>query len=291
MKTYEETARCVLARRDAYVKKQSAQRKRLVTAAACFCCCALLGTGAWRMAQTAKSAPTGDWQGTAAPQMQDSGMEYCDGEEYEVSGSEQPHPTVTENSTEEASEQDRETSAKRRGDREICIDSAEGPAPVGEPNWSDREQEPNWNDSPVSAIPGDTGALKSIGSVWGGSYMKDGRWYVLLTENTAEYQYEVFCMNPALTEDNVTFLAADYSLDYLTDLMQRISDRMADGSLTVASGAALREERNRVELDVSTSIAAAKRQLAALGIETDALLIVPGQNAVYECLPDIEKLS
>ena len=274
MKTYEETARRVLARRDEYNKKRAVQRKRITTAAACFCLCALLGAGAWRVAQVKTPAPAGDRQSDTVQPTHSSGVQEIDGQH-----SERPYPAVTEYA-EEAEEQERETNAKRREDWEICIDSAEGPAPVGEPNWNDRKQEPNWNDSPVSAIPGDTGALKSIGSVWGGSYMKDGRWYVLLTENTAEYQYEVFCMNPALREDNVTFLAADYSLDYLTDLMQRISHRMADGSLTVASGAALREERNRVELDVSTDVAAAKRQLAALGIEADAVDIVPEQGTV-----------
>lgn len=275
MRTYEETAQRVLARRDEYNKKQTAQRKRITTAAACLCLCALLGTGAWRMVQAKTPAPTGDWQYIAAPQTQ----EYYNGEEYEASVPEQPRPAVTENA-EEIDKQDRETSVKRREDWEICIDSAEGPAPVGEPNWNDREREPNWHDSPVTELPGDTGALKSTGSIWGGSYMENGHWYVLLTENTTEYQYEVFCMNPALTEDNVTFLPADYSLDHLTELMQRVSDRMADGSLTVASSAALREDVNRVELDVSTDIETAERQLSALGIETDALLIVPEQGAV-----------
>lgn len=274
MKTYEETAQRVLARRDEYNKKQTAQRKRITTAAACLCLCALLGTGAWRMAQAKTSAPTDNLQEDTAQPTQDSGARELDGQHYE-----HPYPAVTEY-TESVEEQDREMSVKRRGDWEICIDSAEGPAPVGEPNWNDREREPNWHDSPVTELSGDTGALKSTGSIWGGSYMENGHWYVLLTENTTEYQYEVFCMNPALTEDNVTFLSADYSLDHLTELMQRISDRMADGSLTVASSAALREDVNRVELDVSTDIETAERQLAALGIETDALLIVPEQGAV-----------
>lgn len=274
MRTYEETAQRVLARRDEYNKKQSAQRRWITTAAACLCLCALLGTGAWRMAQVKTPAPTDSLQEDAAQPTQGSGARELDGQHYE-----HPYPAVTEY-TESVEEQDREMSVKRRRDREICIDSAEGPAPVGEPNWNDREREPNWHDSPVTELPGDTGALKSTGSIWGGSYMENGHWYVLLTENTAEYQYEVFCMNPVLTEDNVTFLPADYSLDHLTELMQRISDRMADGSLTVASSAALREDVNRVELDVSTDIETAERQLAALGIETDALLIVPEQGAV-----------
>lgn len=274
MRTYEETAQRVLARRDEYNKKRSAQRRWITTAAACLCLCALLGTGAWRMAQVKTPAPTDSLQEDAAQPTQDSGARELDGQHYE-----HPYPAVTEY-TESVEEQDREMSVKRRRDREICIDSAEGPAPVGEPNWNDREREPNWHDSPVTELPGDTGALKSTGSIWGGSYMENGHWYVLLTENTAEYQYEVFCMNPVLTEDNVTFLPADYSLDHLTELMQRISDRMADGSLAVASSAALREDVNRVELDVSIDIETAERQLAALGIETDALLIVPEQGAV-----------
>ena len=269
MKTYEETAQRVLARRDEYDRKRKAQRKRLTTAAACFCCCALLGAGAWRTARAGKPALTGDWQGVSVPP--DSGIQDCNEQNRE-----QPRPAITENSTEELSKQ------KQRADWEIRIDSADGPAPVGEPNWEERAREPNWNDFPVTELPDDTGALRSTGSVWGGSYMKNGQWYVLLTENTAEYQYEVFCMNPALKEGSVIFLTADYSLDYLTELMQRISDRMADGSLSVASGAMLREERNRVELDVSTDVETARRQLAALGIETDALDIVPMRDAVTE---------
>ncbi len=101
----------------------------------------------------------------------------------------------------------------------------------------------------------ESGALKgdSFDTVWGGSYLDEsGRWVVWLTENTSENQTAVFEQNPELLESSTVFRTADYSLAYLTALLETISDGMRDGKLPFVSSAAVMESRNRVEVTVST---------------------------------------
>jgi hypothetical protein len=108
-------------------------------------------------------------------------------------------------------------------------------------------------DAPVQDEAGSTGALNALDAVWGGSYMdENGHWVVWLTENTPENQQEVFAQNPNLSESTTTFKQADYSLAYLTDLMAAISKEMGDGELSFVSTAALMEDKNRVEVTVTT---------------------------------------
>lgn len=110
----------------------------------------------------------------------------------------------------------------------------------------------------------EAGAPKGDGfdTVWGGSYLDEsGKWVVWLTENTPENQTAVFEQNPELLESSTVFHTADYSLAYLTALLEKISDGMRDGKLPFVSSAAVMESRNRVEVTVSTGDEA---QLAAL---------------------------
>lgn len=79
-----------------------------------------------------------------------------------------------------------------------------------------------------------------------------GRWVVWLTENTEENQKKVFERNPALQESNTIFKTADYSLDDLTDLMAVVSQAMGRDEFSFITTAALREERNRVEVTVTS---------------------------------------
>jgi hypothetical protein len=108
-------------------------------------------------------------------------------------------------------------------------------------------------DVPVQDEAGSTGALNALDAVWGGSYMdEDGHWVVWLTENTKDNQQKVFAQNPELSKSTTTFKQADYSLAYLTDLMAAISEKMGDGKLSFVTTAALMEDKNRVEVTVTT---------------------------------------
>jgi hypothetical protein len=108
-------------------------------------------------------------------------------------------------------------------------------------------------DVPVQDEAGSTGALNALDAVWGGSYMdENGHWVIWLTENTEENQQKVFAQNPELPESTTTFKQADYSLAYLTDLMAAISEEMGNGKLSFVTTAALMEDKNRVEVTVTT---------------------------------------
>lgn len=108
-------------------------------------------------------------------------------------------------------------------------------------------------DVPVQGEAYATGALTPYEEVWGGSYMdSDGTWVILLTEDTAENRAQVLALNPGLNESNTLFQSADYSLAYLTEVMANISDSMGRGDLPSVTTAALREERNRVQVTMTT---------------------------------------
>lgn len=109
-------------------------------------------------------------------------------------------------------------------------------------------------DAPVQS-DAEAGAPKSDGfdAVWGGSYLDgSGKWVVWLTENTPENQTAVFERNPELLESSTVFRTADYSLTYLTALLEKVSDGMREGKLSFVSSAAVMESRNRVEVTVCT---------------------------------------
>lgn len=103
-------------------------------------------------------------------------------------------------------------------------------------------------------VQNEVNLVKSYDDIWGGSYLDEsGRWVVWLTENTVENQQMVFERNPDLTEDNVIFQTAKYSLAYLNEVMENISEGMMDGKLPYVTSAMLREQTNSIEVYLTTS--------------------------------------
>ena len=139
-------------------------------------------------------------------------------------------------------------------------------------------------DVPVSPDRGDDGALTAYDAVWGGSYLDEsGHWVVLLTEDTPENREKVLQMNPQLGDDTI-FREATYSRAYLTELMEKVSAAMRDGLPDVTS-AALREERNRVEIDMAAENPESEAALRALDTLGGALEFRIAGGAVTEDLP------
>lgn len=123
------------------------------------------------------------------------------------------------------------------------------PDGAGEQGETDPAADAPVQDGAEAGTPKDDG----FDTVWGGSYLDEsGKWVVWLTENTPENQTAVFEQNPELLESSTVFRTADYSLAYLTALLETISDGMRDGKLSFVSSAAVMESRNRVEVTVST---------------------------------------
>lgn len=154
------------------------------------------------------------------------------------------------------------------------------------PEWlySQLSELSKTTDAPVQNEASDTGALNPLDDVWGGSYMDaNGNWVVLLTEDTSENRTEVFERNPTMRESSTKFQKADYSLAYLTQLMADISRAMGDDTLQFVSTAALREDMNRVVVEMtSTSTDAAAKVLAFDSLGGAIEIIYGTQNVQIE---------
>ena len=87
----------------------------------------------------------------------------------------------------------------------------------------------NAADAPVPDSSDTPGPLVPYEEVWGGAYQNEaGKWVILLTENTPENQKKFLELNPALTENDIIFQAAAYSLAYLRNLMISIGQAADD---------------------------------------------------------------
>lgn len=119
------------------------------------------------------------------------------------------------------------------------------------------ERDTEFEDAPgmiIDANVPDMDGLDTFDAIWGGIYLDENScWVVWLTENTPERQAEVFKRNPSLPEDSTTFRTADFSLAYLTELLEKISEGMRDGKLPFVTSAAVMEQINRVSITMTTA--------------------------------------
>lgn len=241
MKDYREMADNVLRRRDAYRMKRRKNLKAAVSGLSCFCVMAVLSLGGWYSGML-----TGD-----------------DPEQIKDVKDVQPEDNIITDTSDKtkhmATEQEAKKSAIRDTSADVNREDLTNPENPGINDYDTVKSNNNGEaestgtkaatDMPVSDIPGDTGALTAYDEVWGGCYMdQNGCWVVLLTEDTPENRQMVLALNPTLREDNIIFQTAAYSKAYLTYLMTEISNAMCAGKLPLVTTAALREDKNRVEV-------------------------------------------
>lgn len=222
MKNYEEMAKSVLSRRDAYVAERKKRMKKIVTIGSCFCLMLLLGVGIWH---SNSFAPAGNTLTDINQGIEDMGAD------------------IEQKQLEKVEDMDNNLGGYSSPTTDVY--------PGGDING---ETDPiETKDAPVTENPGSTGALNPLDEIWGGSYMdQSGHWVVWLTENTPENQTRVFEQNPDLLESNTVFKTADFSLSYLTDLLANISAEMGTQRLPFITTVALREQDNRVEVTMTT---------------------------------------
>lgn len=271
MKDYREMAENVLRRRDAYMHEKKRKTIKTASVLACFCVVAALGMGGWYSRISPGQDADAQPKDTAnSPDVLDDLKD--DHLLKKEMATAQPSITDTVVSMGEAKDKDAEEPT-----------DAQKPMFPGAGNGNISEGIGNETaigsgtviDLPVTDIPGDTGELTPYDEVWGGCYMdQNGRWVVWLTEDTPENRQTVFTLNPALNENNTTFKAADYSKAYLTYLMAEISKAMGDGSLPLVTSAALREERNRVEVTMTGEDPCTETQIYAFDTVGGAIDIV-----------------
>ena len=246
MKDYKEMADDVLRRRDVYFRERRRMIRRTASLLSCFCIVAVLGIAGWHSVTLIKN---------------DSNkvMDVQPHDNFAIQETSDEVKHLTEKQESKSSIQD--FSAEMSADGSEDVRNSD----TGNNNEAESTGTGTSIDVPVSDIPGDTGELTAYDEVWGGSYMdENGRWVVWLTEDTSENRLAVFQLNPALNENNTIFRKADYSRAYLTYLMAEISKAMgSDGVIPFVTTAALREDRNRVEVTMVTDDPSSVAQVLA----------------------------
>lgn len=281
MKSTEEIAESVFRRRDQYQKEKRKQMKRAASVLSCFCLVAILGTVIWQYVWTLDNV-----EGKGEVQSPDAFVKYEDVEQpaQESKGNLEGEQTAQE-SKENLQEKQPDQERKENLQEEIPSSEIEDYASAeGEDTFQDEDSAASVTgiDRPVTDHPGDTGALTAYEEAWGGSYMdQNGCWVVLLTEDTPENRQMVFNLNPTLSEDRVIFKAANYSEAYLTELMVNISRAMGTGELSFVSTAALREDKNCVEVTISTEDAGNRERILAFDPIGGAIEIVVSDSSIY----------
>ncbi len=271
MKDYREMAKDVLERRDLYLAERRRKMKKYISLVSCICLAALLGVGAWQLGGLAGETPTdagggpaGDVQ-TDAGGGPDAGGMYRDGDPDGYGGAEDASPQ---------SEEARQAITQEEGETDPLADLAQGQQTDSDSTACDPAADMPAQESPVSA-----GILNAYEEAWGGSYInEEGRTVILLTEDTPENRQKVFERNPDLLESNTEFRQAEYSLAYLTDLQEEISERMAAGKLPFVTVSAVREEINRIQVTVCLEDPDELEKLLALD-ETGGAIVVEYSSA------------
>lgn len=269
MKDYKEMSDNVLRRRDVYMHEKKRRRIRTVSVLACFCVVAALGAGGWY-----GRIPADDEPGQDADAQPGDIINSPDGPDDQ-------HLLKKEMETAQSPIKDAVVSMGEAKDKdgENPMDAQKPMTDNGGISEGIGDETAIGNeiviDLPVTDISGNTGELTPYDKVWGGCYMdQNGCWVVWLTEDTPENRKTVFALNPTLSEENTTFRAADYSKAYLTYLMAEISNAMGDGSLPLVTSAALREERNRVEVTMTGEDPYSEGQILAFDTVGGAIDIV-----------------
>lgn len=269
MKSYEEMAESVLERRDRYVVDRKRKIWKTASMVSCFCFIAVLGTGIW-------------YAGILNNDLDISNGDVVDGryqnEETQTGGILSGGVTIgnTIDDGADIKQEKKEPEGEEKDGNSVEYPSLTTDIPhqsdeISETDPMDTDAE-KYHDKPVQQNSGNTGALTEYEAVWGGSYIDDaGRWVVLLTENTAENRAKVFQLNPTLTEDNTVFTEATYSRSYLMNLMERLNK--AELPLVVSS-IGFREERNRIEVIITTDDADAIADILAFDTVGGAIEII-----------------
>lgn len=242
MKDYKEMADDLLRRRDAYRIKKRKNRKMAASVLSCFGVVAVLGMGGWY---------SGILTGDNSEQVKD----VKDAQSKDINTANTRDETKQMAVEQEAQQSAIKDLSADKNDEDLTKSDTSGTNDdegIAESNNNDTVEPTGTEttiDAPVSDIPGDTGALTAYDEVWGGCYMdQNGCWVVWLTEDTSANRQEVFIRNPSLNEDNTVFKTAAYSKAYLTYLMSEISNAMCAGKLPLVTTAALKEDKNCVEV-------------------------------------------
>lgn len=144
-------------------------------------------------------------------------------------------------------------------------------------------------DAPVQSETDLNGNADEFNNLWGGSYLDENGYHVIwLTENTTENQKKVFERNPDLLEERTIFKTADFSLVYLTELLETISKGMQDGKLSYVTSAAVMEQTNRVSVTMTTDDVNAVASVSSFDTLGGAIEFHYGESSGRESMNVVE---
>lgn len=93
---------------------------------------------------------------------------------------------------------------------------------------------------------------KEISDFYGGSYLDtNGKFTIVLTEDTPENRAAI-CREFGRSEDKTVFVTGKYTLKYLTELQEKISNGMINKELSFVLSSAVRETANSIVVCVTT---------------------------------------
>ena len=93
---------------------------------------------------------------------------------------------------------------------------------------------------------------KEISDFYGGSYLDaNGKFTIVLTEDTPENRTAI-CKEFGRSEDKTVFVTGKYTLKYLTELQEKISNGMINKELSFVLSSAVRETLNCINVSVTT---------------------------------------
>ncbi len=105
---------------------------------------------------------------------------------------------------------------------------------------------------------------KDTSEFFGGSYTDaNGKFVIVLTEDTSANRTAI-CKELGRSESNTTFVKGTYTLAYLTELQEKITNAMVNKELPFVVSSALRETTNNIVIGATTTNEAELAKLYAL---------------------------
>lgn len=121
-------------------------------------------------------------------------------------------------------------------------------------------------------------------SFFGGSYTNtNGQFVVVLTIDTAENRIAI-CKELGISQNSTVFEVGAYTLEYLTELQNKISSAMTDKKIPFVTSSGVYEDINRIKVSVTTNNEVDLAKVLALDTIGGAIVIEEMTGVVTEDL-------
>lgn len=123
---------------------------------------------------------------------------------------------------------------------------------------------------------------KDTTAFFGGSYLdENGNFVVVLTEDTPANRTAI-CRELGRNERNTTFVKGTYTLAYLTELQEKISNAMVNKEIPFVITSSVRETTNNIVISVTTNDEAELEKVYALDTIGGAIKVELGASVITE---------